>query len=111
MPGNISPLRLATPWRDVIILCRKCGKKRDDGFGPKRKDSLKTALRQALRDTGRRRQVDTIHIIPVGTDGSGAMRTLLGHYAGPHLAVTDWAVTDWAVSDWAGTGRDTVEAA
>jgi hypothetical protein len=111
MPGNISPLRLATPWRDVIILCRKCGRKRDDGFGPKRKDSLKTALRQALRDTGRRRQVETIHIIPVGTDGSGAMRTLLGPHASSHLVTTDLTVTDWSVTDWAGTGRDTVEAA
>ena len=88
-----------TPWRDVVILCRKCGKKRRGGFGPKRKQTLKDTLRQALRDIGRRRQVrvmetsclgicpkdgitalrpGTIHVIPVGLDGAAAVRILLG---------------------------------
>jgi len=91
-----------TPWRDVVILCRKCGKKRCGGFGPKRKQTLKDTLRQALRDIGRRRQVrvmetsclgicpkdgitalnatrpGTIHVIPVGLDGAAAVRILLG---------------------------------
>jgi hypothetical protein len=94
-----------TPWRDVVILCRKCGKKRRGGFGPKRKQTLKDTLRQALRDIGRRRQVrvmetsclgicpkdgvtalnairpGTIHVIPVGSDGATAVRTLLGDNA------------------------------
>jgi len=91
-----------TPWRDVVILCRKCGKKRRGGFGPKRKQTLKDTLRQALQDIGRRRQVrvmessclgicpkngitalnatrpDTIHVITVGLDGAAAVRILLG---------------------------------
>lgn len=91
-----------TPWREVIVLCRKCGKKRDGGFGPKRKEGLKAALRQALRDAGRRRQIRVIetscfgicpkngvtalnathpgiiHVIPTGTDGPDALQTLLG---------------------------------
>ena len=94
-----------TPWRDVIILCRKCGKKRHGGFGPKLKQTLKDTLRQALQDVGRRRQVRVmetaclgicpkdgvtalnasrpgiIHVIPVGSDGPVAMRTLLGDHA------------------------------
>jgi hypothetical protein len=105
MTGKSAALSRSTPWRDVIILCRKCGKKCGGGFGPKRRDNLKAVLRQALRDAGRRRLVRVmetsclgvcpkggvtalnatspgiIHIIPTGTDGSEAMRTLLG----PHV--------------------------
>jgi predicted metal-binding protein len=99
-----------TPWHEVIILCRKCGKKCHGGFGPKRKETLRDTLRQALRDIGRRRQVrvmetgclgicpkdgvtalnatspGTIHVIATGTSGEAAIRILLG----------DRAVTDAA---------------
>ena len=101
---SAKPISLSRPtlWRDVIILCRKCGKKRRGGFGPKRKQTLKDVLRQALRDVGQRRRVrvmetgclgvcpkdgitalnasapGTIHVIPVGSDGTAAVRTLLG---------------------------------
>ena len=105
MSGKAAPLSSTTPWREIIILCRKCGKKRDGGFGPKRKESLKATLRQALRDAGKRRQVrvmetsclgicpkdgvtalnattpGTIHVISTGTGGAEAMRTLLGDHA------------------------------
>jgi predicted metal-binding protein len=91
----------ATPWRDVIIICRKCGKKLDGGFGAKRRESLKDLLRQAIRDSGRRREVrifetscigicpkrgvtalnatrpEAIHVIPAGTTAEDAARTLL----------------------------------
>jgi hypothetical protein len=104
MPGKTALRSRPTPWQEVLILCRKCGKKLDGGFGPKRGESLKTELRQALRDVGRRRQVrvmetgclgicpkdgvtalnathpGTIHIIPTGADGPAAMRTLLGDH-------------------------------
>jgi predicted metal-binding protein len=91
-----------TPWRTVVVLCRKCGKKLDGGFGRKRKESLKTVLRETLRQAGLRRQVriietsclglcpkggvtalnasrpGTIHVIPAGGGGDQAMQTLLG---------------------------------
>ncbi|MGD0108970.1 MAG: hypothetical protein ABSC06_33805 [Rhodopila sp.] len=102
MPGKSVSLSRPTPWCEVIILCRKCGKKCGGGFGPKRKDSLKTVLRQALRDTGRRRQIrvmetsclgicpkngvtalnatrpGAIHVIKAGAAGPDAIRILLG---------------------------------
>jgi hypothetical protein len=91
-----------TPWRSVFVLCRKCGKKLDGGFGRKRRESLRTVLREALRGAGRRREVricetscfgicpkggvtalnatrpGMIHVIPTGASGDEAMRTLLG---------------------------------
>ena len=109
MSAKSHSLSRATPWREVIILCRKCGKKCGGGFGVKRKESLKTTLRVALRDLGCRRQVrimetgclgicpkdgvtalnatrpGTIHVVPVGAYGSDAARTLLGDSVG-----ADW---------------------
>ncbi|HQT77199.1 MAG TPA: hypothetical protein PLD10_09130 [Rhodopila sp.] len=96
-----------TPWKQVVVLCRKCGKKQDGGFGSKGKDSLKSLLRQGLRDNGRRRDVrvfetscmgvcpkrgvtalnasrpGTLHVIAAGTDAPTALQTLLGDDAIP----------------------------
>lgn len=102
MAGKSVSLSCPTPWCEVLILCRKCGGKCGGGFGRKRKESLRTVLRQALRDAGRRRQIrvmetsclgicpkngvtalnatrpGTIHVIKAGAAGSDAMRILLG---------------------------------
>jgi predicted metal-binding protein len=101
MTHEAAPLSRSTPWRQVIIVCRKCGKKLNGGFGPKRKETLKATLREALRDGGQRRQVrvmetaclglcpkngvtalnathpGVIHVIPRGLDGSAAVQTLV----------------------------------
>ncbi len=102
MSERTASLIRETPWREVIILCRKCDRKLDGGFGAKRRDSLRKVLREALRDAGRRGQVrvmetsclgicpkrgvtalnatrpGTVHIIPAGTAGAEAVVTLLG---------------------------------
>jgi predicted metal-binding protein len=93
-----------TPWRTVVVVCRKCGKKLGGGFGRKGKESLLDVLRQALRDAGRRRDVricetsclglcpkhgvtafnattpGIIHVLPAGMDGAEAVQTLLGSH-------------------------------
>jgi predicted metal-binding protein len=38
-----------TEWRDVVLVCRKCQKKLDGGFGPDGDLSLKKALRRYLK--------------------------------------------------------------
>jgi predicted metal-binding protein len=100
MSKKTAPLSRPTPWKQVIVLCRKCGKKLDGGFGEKGKDSLKSSLRQALRDEGRRRDVrifetscmgicpkrgvtalnathpDRLHVIGAGADTTAVMQTL-----------------------------------
>ena len=101
MSESPDPVSRPTPWRDVLLMCRECGKRLRGGFGAKRKDDLKTVPRQALREAGRRRDVrvmetgclglcpkqgvtalnashpSLIHVIPAGTDGEAAARTLL----------------------------------
>jgi predicted metal-binding protein len=91
------PTSRATPWRVVLIVCRKCGKKLDGGFGRKHKESLKTALRPLRQRDVRICEAGclgvcpkggvtalnathpgTIHVIPAGADPADAMQTLLG---------------------------------
>lgn len=38
-----------TNWRQVVLVCRKCSKKLDGGFGPEGDKSLKKALRKYLK--------------------------------------------------------------
>ena len=46
-----------TRWRDVILVCRKCQKKLDGGFGPDGEFTLKKALRKYLR-RGKKKTAD-----------------------------------------------------
>lgn len=45
------------PWTELVVLCRKCSRKLDGGFGPDQDCSLRSALRDTLREQGRRRSV------------------------------------------------------
>ena len=42
-------------WRDVVLVCRKCAKKLDGGFGPGGDETLAKALRHSL-DVGEMRK-------------------------------------------------------
>ena len=54
------------PWRDLLLLCGKCSRKLDGGFGKKDKHDLKDVLREALKAAGRRRE---LRILEVGCLG------------------------------------------
>ena len=55
------PIRArSTPWKAVILLCGKCARKMDGGYGLNGKDKLRTVLREAFREKGRRRDVRII---------------------------------------------------
>jgi predicted metal-binding protein len=58
MPDPIRPR--PTPWKTVILLCGKCARKMDNGYGPKGEATLRTALREAFRENGHRRDVRII---------------------------------------------------
>jgi predicted metal-binding protein len=49
-----------TPWTEILLVCRKCSRKLDGGFGKDGDAPLRTELKQALRDAGRRRQVRVV---------------------------------------------------
>ena len=65
----------STEWRDVVLICRKCSKKLDGGFGPDGDLTLKKALRKYLHlKTGKKGRkgeltvagVDCFDICPKG---------------------------------------------
>ena len=49
-----------TRWKTILLTCGKCARKMEGGYGPKGKDSLRTALRMALKDAGRGRDIRII---------------------------------------------------
>ena len=85
MPNPI--LASPTPWEQVILVCRKCSKKLQGGFGPDGKDTLPRALKQELRNTGRRRSVRVIETKCLGLCPKGAVTVLPGDQPGAMLAV------------------------
>ena len=78
---------VSTAWREVVIVCGKCSKKLDGGFGPDGDDSLGRALKRALRDTGRRRTVRVIESKCLGLCPKGAVTVLPGGNPGTMLTV------------------------
>lgn len=54
-PAGIAAVE--TPWRTVLLSCRKCEKKLDGGFGPDGTDGLLDVLKRTLRERGQRRAV------------------------------------------------------
>jgi predicted metal-binding protein len=91
-----------TPWKTIILLCGKCARKLDGGYGPERNATLRSALRAALKDAGHRRDVriietrcmgicpkkavtavnagrpGTIFVVPVGTPPAEALEAIVG---------------------------------
>jgi predicted metal-binding protein len=43
-----------TRCKGIVLLCGKCARKLDGGYGSKGKERLKSALQRILRETGRR---------------------------------------------------------
>ena len=76
-----------TGWRDVAFLCRKCGKKLDGGFGPDGKQSLRRALRDAIRAVGRRGELGILEVGCLGICPKGAVTMGLASAPGEMLIV------------------------
>ncbi len=51
------PGPIKAPWDEVILVCRKCSRKLDGGFGAEGRQKLAKALKDELKLAGRRRQV------------------------------------------------------
>lgn len=65
--------RVKADWREVVLVCRKCSKKLDGGFGEDGDQKLAKALRKALGAKGKGRkaraaviEVDCLDVCPKG---------------------------------------------
>ncbi len=75
-PPTSGCLARPTGWIDAILICRKCGKKLDGGFGVDGTDSLRKALRTVLRASGERQRIGLIDISCLGLCPKGAVTVL-----------------------------------
>jgi predicted metal-binding protein len=76
-----------TPWKSVLLLCGKCARKMDGGFGPDGRDTLRTALRTELKKQGRRRDVRIVETKCLGLCPRKAVTLLDASRPGELLAV------------------------
>ncbi len=85
IPGDLAVVQ--TAWQDVLLLCRKCGRKLDGGFGEDGGESLKRALRDGLRERGRRRDVRVMEVGCFGVCPKGGVTVARGARPGELLVV------------------------
>ncbi len=60
------PHNVETGWTDAILICRKCSRKLDGGYGADGGQSLRRALREGLRARGQRRQMGLMEVACLG---------------------------------------------
>lgn len=77
------------PWRDLLLVCRKCSRKLDGGYGEKHKDTLPNAMKQVLRDQGRRRDVRILEVGCLGICPKDAVTVMHGAAPGEMLVVPE----------------------
>ena len=86
-PGEI--LTVAGPWRDVLLICRKCSRKLDGGFGVDGTDTLPRALKHVLRGSGRRREVRILEVGCLGVCPKNAVTVMHGADPGRMLVIPE----------------------
>jgi predicted metal-binding protein len=76
-----------TPWRDIILVCRKCTRRLGGGFGKKHREPLRSELKTALRASGHRRDARVIEIGCLGLCPKGAVTVVIASRPGELLAI------------------------
>ncbi len=80
---------VATGWTDALLICRKCSRKLDGGFGDGGKETLRRALRGALRTSGQRGQIGLIEVACLGICPKRAVTTARASQPGNLLIVPE----------------------
>ena len=83
-----------TPWKTVILLCGRCARKLDGGFGPKRQQPLRNALWTAIKARGSRREVRIIETRCMGICPKKAVTAINASRPGRILTVPKGAEAD-----------------
>ena len=78
---------IATGWTDAMLICRKCSRKLDGGFGKDGKETLRRAMRGALRTTGQRGQIGLVEVACLGVCPKQAVTTARASQPGNLLIV------------------------
>jgi predicted metal-binding protein len=83
--GRLKSVR--SDWSNTVLVCKKCSKRLDGGFGPKGKTPLAKALRQHLGiKKGRKSQAGIVEVKCLGVCPRGAVTVINGK------APKEWAL-------------------
>ncbi|QUT04197.1 (2Fe-2S) ferredoxin domain-containing protein [Sphingobium phenoxybenzoativorans] len=87
--------RVSSGWRTAVLVCRKCSKKLDGGFGPKGDERLSKALRKHLAlKKGRKAAAGIIEVNCLGICPKGAVTVVDGAHSREWLLVRPGADLD-----------------
>ncbi|UYY58734.1 (2Fe-2S) ferredoxin domain-containing protein [Sphingomonas sp. S2-65] len=87
-------------WSDAILVCAKCSKKLDGGFGPKGKAPLGKALRKHLHvKKGRKAAAGIVEVKCLGICPRGAVTVVNGARSREWLLVPEGADLDVVVAN------------
>lgn len=82
-------------WHDAVLICRKCSKKLDGGFGPQGSERLAKALRKHLSlKKGRKAGAGIVEVNCLGVCPKGAVTVVDGSHAREWLLVRPGADLD-----------------
>ncbi|MDG2532388.1 (2Fe-2S) ferredoxin domain-containing protein [Sphingomonas sp. HITSZ_GF] len=99
-------LRVRSNWDHTILVCAKCSKKLDGGFGPKGRTPLAKALRKHLGlKKGRKAEAGIVEVKCMGICPRGAVTVIDAGGPREWLIVPKGADLD-GVADELGLGRD-----
>ena len=76
-------------WTELVVLCRKCSRKLDGGFGQDGDESLRAAMREALREQGRRHSVRIVETKCLGVCPKRAVTMMAGSRPGQLFVVPE----------------------
>ncbi|MEP7005873.1 MAG: hypothetical protein ABI810_07820 [Sphingomonas bacterium] len=84
-------------WSNTLLVCRKCSKRLDGGFGPKGRTPLAKALRKHLGvKKGRKATLGIVEVKCLGVCPNGAVAVINGNAPGEWLLVKAGADIDAA---------------
>ncbi|HWU94641.1 MAG TPA: (2Fe-2S) ferredoxin domain-containing protein [Sphingomonas sp.] len=73
----MSRLRVRSGWEHTVLVCAKCSKKLDGGFGPRGRQSLAKALRKHLGlKKGRKAEAGIVEVKCMGVCPRGAVTVI-----------------------------------
>lgn len=90
-PGGTEIVASQGPWRELLLVCRKCSKKLKGGFGEEGEDSLPKALKPLLRERGLRRSVRVLEVGCLGLCPKGGVTVVASSRPGEMLVVPEGA--------------------
>ncbi|MDB5704833.1 MAG: hypothetical protein JWN66_1949 [Sphingomonas bacterium] len=101
-------------WSNTLLVCKKCSKRLDGGFGPKGRTPLAEALRKRLGlKKGRKGKVGIVEVKCLGVCPRGAVTVVNGAAPGEWMLVKAGADLDVIAAglglqspSWPGTARD-----